>query len=102
MSLKSWLVGRVVDHEIDELKKEGKMSALWRVLDGRKRLLGGALSALTLLATFLTQLTPIAVTSLGKEAKPALYLAGGVAFLTWLSGVLHGAWKLYYGEEHQD
>lgn len=102
MGLKEWLVGKAVDHEVSSAKKEGRMTALWRFLDGKKRLLGGALSALTVLGVALTQLTPIAATSLGAESKVVLYVSGAAGFLAWFGGVLHKAWKLYYHEEHAD
>lgn len=69
-------------------------------VDGRKRLLGGALSALALLAAFLTNLAPIAQSTFGPDAKAAVYILATGGFLTWSVGVLHGAWKLYFHEEH--
>jgi hypothetical protein len=99
MGLKSWIVGKVIEREIASMKKEGKMAALWRFLDGKKRLLGGALSALALLASFLTDLGPVAHSALGPDSKVVVYVLGAAGFLTWLVGALHAGWKFYYHEE---
>lgn len=101
MSVKSWVIGKVVDHEVGKAKKEGKMKALWRFLDGKKSQVGGALSALALLATFVSGLAPIAQGAFGEDSQVVVYVVGTAGVLTWLVGAAHKAWKLYYHEEHQ-